>query len=91
MDTITSTVLAEAGTAVTSEHTIAVAVLSAAIILVGAGIGIAIIAKNAVNAISRQPEAGGRIFTSMIVGAALLEGVTFFALLICLLTVLWLK
>jgi F-type H+-transporting ATPase subunit c len=90
MDAMTSMVLAEASP-LTSEYAIAAAVLSAAAIIVGAAIGIAIIAKNAVNAISRQPEAGGRIFTAMIVGAALLEGVTFFALLICLLTVLWLK
>jgi F-type H+-transporting ATPase subunit c len=90
MDSMTSMMLAEASQ-LTSEYAIAAAVLSAAAIIVGAAIGIAIIAKNAVNAISRQPEAGGRIFTAMIVGAALLEGVTFFALLICLLTVLWLK
>ncbi len=90
MDSMTSMVLAEAA-AVTSEYTIAITVLSAATILVGAAVGIATIAKNAVNAISRQPEAGGRIFTAMVVGAALLEGVTFFALLICLLAVLWLK
>ncbi len=90
MDSMTSMVLAEAA-AVTSEYTIAITVLSAATIIVGAAVGIATIAKNAVNAISRQPEAGGRIFTAMVVGAALLEGVTFFALLICLLAVLWLK
>ena len=90
MSSMPSLMLAEASP-LTSEYAIAAAVISAAVILVGAAIGIAIIAKNAVNSISRQPEAGGRIFTSMIVGAALLEGVTFFALLICLLTVLWLK
>ena len=90
MESMTRMVLAEAST-MTSEYTIALAVVSAATIIIGAAIGIATIAKNAVNAISRQPEAGGRIFTAMIVGAALLEGVTFFALLICLLTVLWLK
>jgi len=90
MESMTSMMLAEASP-LTAEYTIALAVLSAAIIIVGAAVGIATIAKNAVNAISRQPEAGGRIFTAMIVGAALLEGVTFFALLICLLTVLWLK
>ena len=90
MDSMTSVMLAEASS-LTAEYTIALAVISAAVIIVGAAAGIATIAKNAVNAISRQPAAGGRIFTAMIVGAALLEGVTFFALLICLLTVLWLK
>ncbi len=67
------------------------AVLATGIIIVGAAIGIGKIASKSVDSIARQPEAGGRIFTSMIVAAALLEGVTFFALLICLLTVLWLK
>ena len=32
--------------------------------------------------IARQPEAGGRIFTAMLLSAALIEGFTFFALLI---------
>ena len=34
---------------------------------------------------ARQPEVAGRIQTAMIVIAALLEGATFFGLLICLL------
>ena len=33
---------------------------------------------------SRQPEIAGKIQTAMIVIAALLEGATFFALLVCL-------
>ena len=33
--------------------------------------------------IARQPEAGGRIGTNMIIAAALIEGFTFFALVIC--------
>jgi F-type H+-transporting ATPase subunit c len=39
--------------------------------------------------IARQPEAGGRIGTNMIIAAALIEGFTFFALVIVLL--LWLR
>ena len=35
--------------------------------------------------IARQPEAGGRIGTNMIIAAALIEGFTFFALVICFL------
>jgi F-type H+-transporting ATPase subunit c len=34
--------------------------------------------------IARQPEAGGRIGTNMIIAAALIEGFTFFALVIAL-------
>ncbi|MEN8128085.1 MAG: ATP synthase F0 subunit C, partial [Planctomycetota bacterium] len=44
-----------------------------------------------VEAIARQPEAGGRIFTTMIIAAALIEGVTLFALIICLLPMVLLK
>lgn len=66
------------------------AVLAAGVIIVGASIGVAIIGGKAVESIARQPEAGGRIFMSMIIAAALIEGVTFFALLICFLAVFWL-
>ncbi len=67
------------------------AMIGCGLIIMGAAAGIGMIASKSVESIARQPEAGGRIFTSMIVAAALLEGVTFFALLICMLTVLWLK
>jgi F-type H+-transporting ATPase subunit c len=48
----------------------------------GAGRGIGNIGGSACEAIARQPEAGGRIFTNMIVSAALIEGFTFFLLAI---------
>ena len=51
----------------------------------GPGIGIGTIGGGACEAIARQPEAGGRIGTNMIISAALIEGFTFFALIICLL------
>lgn len=55
------------------------------LIVWGAAKGIGQIAGNAVESIARQPEAGGRIFTSMIISAALIEGFTFFAIVVCLL------
>ena len=55
------------------------------LVVIGAAKGIATIAGNAVDAIARQPEAGGRIFTTMIISAALIEGFTFFALVVCIL------
>ncbi len=58
------------------------------LIVMGAAKGIGNIAGNATEAIARQPEAGGRIFTTMIIAAALIEGVTLFALIICMLAVL---
>ena len=63
-------------------------VLGAGLIVIGAGRGIGQLAGSAVEAIARQPEAGGRIFTTMIIAAALIEGVTLFALIICLLAVI---
>jgi F-type H+-transporting ATPase subunit c len=53
--------------------------------LVGGGIGIGAIGGRACEAIARQPEAGGRIFTTMIISAALIEGFTFFAMVVCML------
>jgi F-type H+-transporting ATPase subunit c len=53
--------------------------------LVGAGLGIGRIGGSAVEAISRQPEAGGRIQTAMIIAAALIEGATVIALVFILL------
>lgn len=55
------------------------------LIIIGAGKGIGSIGSHAVDAIARQPEAGGRIFTSMIISAALIEGATLFAIVVCML------
>ena len=52
------------------------------LIIIGAARGIGLIGSHAVDAIARQPEAGGRIFTSMIIAAALIEGATLFAIVV---------
>ncbi len=59
--------------------------MAAVIAVFGASWGIAKIAKSALEGMARQPEAGNDLRTSMIVAAALIEGVTFFAILVCLL------
>ncbi|HZK79534.1 MAG TPA: ATP synthase F0 subunit C [Humisphaera sp.] len=51
----------------------------------GPGRGIGQIGGQAVEAIARQPEAVKNIGTYMIISAALIEGFTFFALVVCLL------
>ena len=61
--------------------------IGAGIAAIGAGIGIGQIGKGAVEAIARQPEAVGDIRSNMIVAAALIEGVAFFAIVVCLLVV----
>ena len=58
--------------------------IGAGLVVMGAGKGIGNIGGKAVESIARQPEAGGRIFTSMIITAALIEGFTFFALVVCM-------
>ena len=65
------------------ELSTAAAVLSAAIAVFGAAFGIGKIGKAAMEAIARQPEAAGNIRTSMIIVAALIEGVALFAVVIC--------
>jgi len=57
--------------------------LGAGIIVFGAAMGIGRIAGSATEAIARQPEAGGRIFTSMVIAASLIEGIAFFGLIVC--------
>jgi F-type H+-transporting ATPase subunit c len=58
--------------------------IGAGIVTLGAARGIGHLAGQAMEGIARQPEAGGRIGTNMIIAAALIEGFTFFALVICL-------
>lgn len=59
--------------------------LGAGIAAIGAGIGIGRIGGSAMDAIARQPESTGDIRSNMIVAAALVEGVAFFAVVICFL------
>ena len=58
--------------------------VGAGLVTMGAARGIGHLAGQAMEGIARQPEAGGRIGTNMIIAAALIEGFTFFALVICL-------
>ena len=52
------------------------------IAVLGGGTGIGQIGGQAVEGIARQPEAGGRIGTNMIIAAALIEGFTFTAIIL---------
>jgi F-type H+-transporting ATPase subunit c len=67
------------------------AVASCAVVVLAASVGLATIGSKAAEAIARQPEAGARIFLAMVVAAAMVEGFTFFALLICFMTVFWMR
>lgn len=61
------------------------AVIGAGLAVLGAGLGIGRIGGNALEGIARQPEASGKIFTPMIVAAALIEGAALFAVVVAFL------
>ncbi|MBR0570218.1 ATP synthase F0 subunit C [Microvirga sp. STS03] len=59
--------------------------IGAGLVALGAGLGIGRIGGSAMESIARQPEAGGKIQTAMIIAAALIEGVALFGVVVCLL------
>ena len=59
--------------------------LAASIATIGAALGISKIGSSALESMARQPEAAGNIQTSMILAAAFVEGVSLFAVVVCLL------
>lgn len=61
------------------------AALGAALIVIGAGLGIGKIGAQAAEGIARQPEADKKISGVVILTAALIEGVALFGLVICFL------
>lgn len=61
--------------------------LGAGIAVIGAGLGIGRIGGEAMEAMARQPEMIGDLRSSMIIAAALVEGVAFLAVIIALLAV----
>ncbi len=58
--------------------------LGAGLVMIGAALGISRIGAAAVENMARQPEVAGDIRGAMIVAAALIEGATFFALIVCM-------
>lgn len=62
--------------------------LGAGLATLGAGLGIGRLAASALEGSARQPEAADTIRTSMIISAALIEGVALFAEVICILLAL---
>jgi F-type H+-transporting ATPase subunit c len=60
------------------------AAIGAGLAVIGAGLGIGRIGGSAMDAIARQPEAGGKIQTAMIIAAALIEGAALFAIVVAM-------
>jgi F-type H+-transporting ATPase subunit c len=57
--------------------------IGAGLAVIGAGLGIGFLAKGAVESIARQPESAGTIQIAMIIAAALIEGLAFYAVFVC--------
>lgn len=62
--------------------------IGAGLVAIGTGMGIGRLAASALEGSARQPEAGGDLRTTMIIAAALIEGVAFFGLVVCILLTL---
>jgi F-type H+-transporting ATPase subunit c len=63
------------------------AAIGTGLVMLGAGFGIGKIGSSAVESMARQPEVAGNIQTAMIIAAALIEGATFFALVVCMMSI----
>ncbi|WP_314665287.1 ATP synthase F0 subunit C [Prevotella aurantiaca] len=63
------------------------AAIGAGIVAIGAGVGIGRIGSQAMDAMARQPEKIGDLRSSMIIAAALIEGVAFLAVIVSILAI----
>lgn len=90
MAVLSGSILAAMGTSV-SALAIGAVMLGCGVIILAAAFAIGWIGSRAVESIARQPEAGARIFSAMVIAAALVEGITFFSLLICFLALYWMR
>lgn len=61
--------------------------IGAGLVIIGAAGGIGRIGGSASESMARQPEAAGQINTIALITAAMLEGATLFAVVVCLLAV----
>ena len=59
--------------------------VGAGLVIIGAGLGIGKIGASAVESMARQPEVANNVQTAMLISAALIEGATFFGLIVCIL------
>lgn len=63
------------------------AAIGAGLVAIGTGMGIGRIGGQAMDAIARQPEKIGDLRSSMIIAAALIEGVAFLAVIVSILAI----
>ena len=65
--------------------------IGAGLVAIGAALGIGKLASAAFESMARQPQVADRLFISMIIAAALIEGFTFFAVFVCMQQNPWAK
>ena len=70
---------------------IAIGAAIAVLVGIGAGIGIGMATAKAVESIARQPEASGKIQTSLLLGCALAEATAIYGLIVSILIIFMLK
>ena len=70
---------------------IAIGAAIAVLVGIGAGIGIGMATGKAVEGISRQPEASGKIQTALLLGCALAEATAIYGLIVSILIIFMLK
>jgi F-type H+-transporting ATPase subunit c len=58
--------------------------LGVGMVAIGTGLGIGLIGSSALTAMSRQPEMAQKIQVTMLIAAALVEGVSLFCAVLCL-------
>jgi F-type H+-transporting ATPase subunit c len=61
--------------------------IGAGLVIIGAAAGIGRIGGSATESMARQPEAAGSVNTIALITAAMLEGATLFAVVVCMLAV----
>ncbi len=64
------------------------ACIGAGLVVIGGAKGISRVGGSAVESMARQPEAAGNINVAMIITAAMIEGATLFAVVVCLLAMI---
>jgi len=63
--------------------------IGAGLVVIGGALGIGRIGSSAAEAMARQPEASGSINGVALITAAMIEGATLFAVVVCLLGLVW--
>lgn len=63
--------------------------IGAGLVVIGGALGIGKIGSGAAEAMARQPEAAGPINGVALITAAMIEGATLFAVVVCLLGLVW--